>query len=786
MAALTAKPQPEATPVDAEQIRAYLERGRTLLAARKLIEAGADDEGLLRETAEQLVRQARWDKAAQLLERITSPSDADRLTLNLSRNLKAFRQHHPDAYQRLFSTPPQTRCRIVRQPGGAQAVEQKLPDDRVLLTGLDHTPEQQVGRIRSEAEELVASTRPIAVLSVRDGHVLDWIARRISEEDVQVVGAAPREISAVYVFESCPEVLVQTLMIHDWHRPGSPITSGWFYWFLGPDAVDQYQALTDQRPMLPTPIGTFSLTAMGAAIGEKLQQVQDARDAEVRRLEKQVLEHARRCTRESLLDVLGENPSRPPRLLAVTSLFTTVLQYATDDLAEAFRELGWEVEILKEQHRDDRVRYIDTWRRIIRFKPDLIFMIDHNRSEFGDLLPEPIPMVNWIQDHLPSLCNRDAGTKVGPRDYVLTMSRPTFVERFGYPDRQCIDFGKLSRPPQIPEQEQTDGPDLLYVSNASAHGETLIEQMLAQMAQSDLFGDMMIKAARALMEVYEQGGVIESTQEVGRILDAATESEGLRSTNSDARTQLLNLLWLPVNDALYRQQGLVWAADIADDLGLSMAIYGRGWEDHPRLGRYAKGPVRYGEDLEKLTRSAAINLRLEPYPTLAHQRMIDGLLAGGFFLSRTFGPGRLFSELIARVDRHASPGLSTLREAREQIAPEHRDDFERLVAACCACYDEAEGWDPVAAGRISQSIGVLKPGGEILPDHGAIHFENRDELRERVESLIRDAPQRHAIQRRQRDAVLQSFSYTSGMRRVIREVRQRIASESSSSRRACA
>ena len=55
--------------------------------------------------------------------------------------------------------------------------------------------------------------------------------------------------------------------------------------------------------------------------------------------------------------------------------------------------------------------------------------------------------------------------------------------------------------------------------------------------------------------------------------------------------QLVGMLTHPLNDALYRQQGLTWAAEAAREQGLHLGLYGNGWEKHPTLAEYARGPV---------------------------------------------------------------------------------------------------------------------------------------------------------------------------------------------------
>ena len=54
---------------------------------------------------------------------------------------------------------------------------------------------------------------------------------------------------------------------------------------------------------------------------------------------------------------------------------------------------------------------------IVEFKPDAVFVIDHLRSEYEDIVPVGLPFLCWIQDYLPKLRCNEAGASVGPRAF---------------------------------------------------------------------------------------------------------------------------------------------------------------------------------------------------------------------------------------------------------------------------------------------------------------------------------------------------------------------------------
>jgi hypothetical protein len=104
-------------------------------------------------------------------------------------------------------------------------------------------------------------------------------------------------------------------------------------------------------------------------------------------------------------------------------------------------------------------------------------------------------------------------------------------------------------------------------------------------------------------------------------------------TSASSRGTLSDLFVNKINNALFRHQALQWAAD----MGLDLRLYGRGWEAHPTLSKYARGIADNQTQLAAIYRASRINLHLTPHGAV-HQRVLDGLCAGGFFLMR-YRPG---------------------------------------------------------------------------------------------------------------------------------------------------
>jgi hypothetical protein len=493
-------------------------------------------------------------------------------------------------------------------------------------------------------------------------------------------------------------------------------------------------------------------------------------------------------------------PGRP-RVLLLTTRFSTVLQYSTRDTAAAFERLGWEARVVIEPSPHHRVLSTALRAAVAEFQPDLVFQIDHLRHEHNGLFPANLPFACWIQDHLPHLATRAAGESVGALDFVLTDAAATYAEKFGYPARQCIALPKLTvdtlplpsagegggegetqggdrrnlatlrltppphRSPLPQGEREKDGDDLVFVSNASQSPEAMVEQAVATYGQAPESRELVTRCCRRMIDVYASGQSLPVYGDVCTILTNSLAELGLKLPTDDF-DRLARWLTHPFNDALYRQQALVWAADAAQNLGLTLALYGKGWEHHPRFAPFARGPVAYGKPLAQLTRRSRINLQIVPYLCL-HQRLLDGLMAGGFFLVRThpsdLAPGALLDFLID----HADTSARTTPAVAASLPLSLRGTFEFLLNACRPCLSTTGAEDLVTMVRDWQEAGQLVPREGPLPllDHTGFH--DAQSLRDRVSRFVHAPALRDAVSATQRQSVAERLTYDAGIRRVV-------------------
>ena len=169
-------------------------------------------------------------------------------------------------------------------------------------------------------------------------------------------------------------------MLHDLSDTDGPIRSSRIQWCVGPDWQDQLKTILKKDSYLPPPTIMIQLTPEGRSVTQEAKRLYHEVEAVGKPAYDEAIADYESRTTEQWAEILRGRAGRPPRVLLVTSRFTTVLQHATRDAAEAFEHLGWETRLLIEPSAYQR---LTTWcveQVLSEFRPDLVFVIDHLRS----------------------------------------------------------------------------------------------------------------------------------------------------------------------------------------------------------------------------------------------------------------------------------------------------------------------------------------------------------------------------------------------------------------------
>jgi glycosyltransferase involved in cell wall biosynthesis len=600
------------------------------------------------------------------------------------------------------------------------------------------------------------------------GEDMGWLWNGIYQLPCQTP-ALPGHHPPLYFLIRDIERLRVMLHLHDWQ---AMLADPRVRLFAGEGAFERFRQSLVAESMAPWPRLSVQVDPIlwngKPSLDEILAEATERANQQLNRCTEQFNLYYSQTTPEQIAMQLASG--RPLNVLGITSRFTTFLQYSMRDWLKAFERLGHRTRLIIEQHDHEMSNSLTIASACAEFRPDLVVIIDHYRAELGGL-PEQVPMVMWVQDALPNIFRREAGRAQGPLDYVLGFSRLELVHEFGYPANRfmpaVIGCDELRFAPQAlsaSEQEEY-GCDVSFVSHASTTADVLLQTEIDRSGSPEA-GRLLREVFERLRAVYEDGGIITEATQIRRLIDRALPVTKTAIAESEV-PKLVDLFTHRINNALFRHQSLNWLAE----MGVDLRLYGNGWEKHPTLSRFARGVADNNEQLAKIYRASRISLHASPHGAV-HQRLMEGLACGGFFLLRRC-PGDVLERHYQTLWKWcASKRITTDSQLRICSEPAIADSAEILQ------------FDPFSMRhafleelRASAQGGYIRSAGTIWgEDYDAVAYGSAQELRQKVAHFLNDESERRRIADSMRAVVLARFSYLAATRRLLNFMAEDLAS----------
>lgn len=625
----------------------------------------------------------------------------------------------------------------------------------------------------SAARALAAKIFPASVVTgpiVVSGLGYGWLWDRLAKLPCRV-DAAPGHRPPLYFLAGDIDQLWAVLHVLDWREllADRRITI-----FAGPDAHEQLQRILIDEPMRPEPRACLRIDSSLPQydLSVLLKAVHEARASQ---LDEMALRLREIYADRSDADWAERFRSGRLRILGITSRYTTFLQHSMRDWLAGLERLGHDVRLFIES--DDHLLPdgFNYTKAVLETEPDLIVIIDHFRAELGKL-PESVPCVMWVQDRLPNIYSASAGAAHGARDFCLGFGRLHLATRYGYPAGRFmsatigINDQKYAPSPLTRAEIDRFGCDVSYVSHASVPSNKLVENFLGPAPQPHV-KRLVWDAHDRMVAHFESGGqVLTDPVLQQRLLESAWQA-GVEPDAAGLR-QLVEFFGQQVINAIFRHQALEWIAVT----GVHLRLYGRGWEAHPRLARHACGEADNRVALPKIYQASKINLQVIPHGAV-HQRLLDGLACGGFFLMRYTSGDDLGQPYRTLWDWCRRRGIRSDEQMRARLDDEARDAIARVESL--VGYDTAtldtKLYDCVAT-IADDGFAALATG--VWPDRYAhVAFKTRDDLDRMLARYLDDEALRQQIAAEMRRVVIDRFSYRGISRRLVQFIADSLDSE---------
>ncbi|MGB7159652.1 MAG: glycosyltransferase [Tepidisphaeraceae bacterium] len=674
------------------------------------------------------------------------------LTGQFRANVNALTPRYPSLAHKLLQLPATTK---LVSTAGAQLHLADQINGRIREIA-DPAPPAAARQIAAKVYPTGSCTFPLVVAGLGFG----WIWQQLYAMPV-TTPMLPGHRPPLYLMAGDIGQLHAILHVHDWR---TMLADERAQLFVGADAFEQLERslLIDTR--LPWPKLAVTVEPSCWPAGKSLDGlVQSLFARGGKRLNELAQRNLAAYAGATASAIAGKIESGAPlRILGITSRYTTFLQHSMRDWLDAFSRLGHRTKLLIEHADHEVMNNIVYAEACADFRPDLVVLIDHYRAELR-AIPDNIPCVMWIQDRLPNIFNASAGPSQTQRDYVLGFGRQECVDDFGYPHdrflptRIGVNADRFAPRQLEPGEIDRFACDVSYVSHAGATADAIISDTLAQRASPDarrLIGDIFDR----FRGIYDSGDYV---TEAADVKDLIHQSMAETKTAVADITPLVDLFLQRVNNALFRHQTLAWLAELDIDL----RIYGKGWESHPTLARFARGVADNQSELCAIYQASRINLQATPHGAV-HQRLTDGLSAGGFFLIR-YTPADVVENVYRPIwDWCVNHGVRSDEDLKRRATPE--------ISARLAQLAMLKKGDPFSFGvPLVTSMALAADGdytcsaGSIWAEYGKVSFDSAEKARQKVTHYLASADQRRAIATSMRQRVLDRLTYTAITRRLL-------------------
>ena len=561
--------------------------------------------------------------------------------------------------------------------------------------------------------------------------------------------------------------------------------------FVGPDAHESLVEHFESHPKHAFPshmlMGTMATDATLDQTLDRLRAMSDAR-----------VEHGRAVLAEVNRDYDALPPDywhkrytdgRPLRILGLTSRFTTYLQYSMRDCQAAFRRLGHEFKLSIEENDHDLPSSAYNAQEVARFKPDLILIIDHLRSEYRESLPTNVPYVCWIQDQLPNLISKEAGRSHGPLDFYIAPGTEHLVRSYEYPQGQGMAWTMatnerlFSADPMPESQLAAHRCDISFVSNQSRPPRVFHEEFVRTRSCAADVERLLEYLYEAIMRRITEQPKTAGCRSAKSLLEQAQRDLGIGAGSPEMQDSIAQQYIFPLTELAYRQATLEWAADYCDRTGRSLHLYGNGWSDHPRFSRYDRGFAENGQQLRAIYQASRINLQITTYGAV-HQRLLDGLAAGGFFLIR-YCPTDVIHNLVPRLLRLVNEcDIVADRVYQTEDLPELADAWlewrklhgEDTGGSCLQIPEEL-----LFRLRALASNRFRHVAGAHFERYGEVAFADATSFTAMVDRFLNNEDDRRELVSAMRPVVIDKFTYAAFVKDLLAFLQSRLAAPLNSS-----
>jgi glycosyltransferase involved in cell wall biosynthesis len=282
-----------------------------------------------------------------------------------------------------------------------------------------------------------------------------------------------------------------------------------------------------------------------------------------------------------------------PRLFVPSSRLTTVMQYSSQGMANAFAALGWEVLFYIESNDMEGSNMIDMLEQYISFAPHACFYVNSLNNSF---MHDDVVNMVWWQDLMPQLKQRQP-LNWRSTDFNFSIS-PLFDDYL----RDC-QAASIERLHFVIDER------VFNSCNAAARDDKIVFIGSSYLPVFNVNDQQQRQAVEQLIAVMQQGGRFDQ-QTVAAIAAASSLSYEF-------------VFWKLLHYVI-RDHGVKW---LCGQSLVPVEVYGRYWDQDSDVALHFRGELAHGEEVANVYRSARYALVCHPFE-INSQRLAEVAACG--------------------------------------------------------------------------------------------------------------------------------------------------------------
>lgn len=558
----------------------------------------------------------------------------------------------------------------------------------------------------------------------------------------------------------------------NWTRAPSPLVHpGTFFW-IGPEWLRMLEEWLARDPLVAPPKALVGSSQLVAPLHARMQALREKRrDQTSQRIEFRAAE-LEVMSSATLIRLITQKPSNEKRrrVLLVGSRYA---QHGGLDLASAssaFRKMGWQTEEMIEDRPIRRITRHAVARVVNDFKPHLV--VDVHQPVLGqpEALPANLPLVVLHHGDPPATASNPAclmriqvADALGERHLAMKPSPKVYFAPglCAHPEAQR----GLEGPMDVADVHSAGlsamgGRRVYMLADAPPPAAQILERLKTEVAA------LPSGAGRNLLAFAAK--VLELRQPAPPSIGAVRALMAKLVPDLDpAEQERAAAMLMPAANAAHLLGTAAMVQALADDLDLTLALYGSGWGAHEAFASSAKSAPRSRDELIRIIRQGAFALHASS-GCLINQDYLDLVSCGALVLVRHH-PVDLALRQMAEAILKAAPKAQTVADLGAIADPARRQAAEKRARQLIESLPAASKADPVALTRQAIGCGLFDRMLQFTPGQDQVSFDSPDTLRERIRGWSSARPgEREALVKHQQQAMVERLGLDSHLRRAMR------------------